>query len=100
MPDQNTGETRMTLSTKVVAGDTHVSAELDHEVLILHLGTGDYHSLQNVGAFVWKLVASPISVSDLADAAARRYGAPRERCRQDVLDLVVQLVERGLVRIL
>lgn len=99
MPDQNSEDTGVTLSTIVVAGDTHVSAELGEEVLVMHLDTGRYHSLQNVSAVAWKLVASPISVSDLADAVARRYGAPRERCRRDILELVAELLKRGLIQI-
>ncbi|MGH7657645.1 MAG: PqqD family protein [Gemmatimonadales bacterium] len=86
-------------TTVVVADPRQVSVEMGEETLILHLETGGYYSLRNVAARIWELLKAPSSVSEISVTLARQYGIPRERCETDLLELLSDLVERGLVRV-
>ena len=55
-------------ATSVVATPDQVSADLDGEVVILHLGGGEYFGLDQVAARVWELIASPQSLTGLRNA--------------------------------
>ena len=84
----------------VVARRQQISVELDDETLILHLSTAGYYQLEKVGARIWRMLDDPIRVSEIGDTLARQYGVPRDRCEEDVLDLLAQLAERDLIDVL
>ena len=86
--------------TSVVAVTRQVSVDLGEEVLILHLSTAGYYSVRNVAARIWHLLGSPIRVSEIAATLAGEYGVPPERCEADVLELLADLVDRDLVKVL
>jgi hypothetical protein len=89
----------ISLSSTVVADSRQISADVDRETLVLNLETGGYYSLSRVGAEIWKLLASPIRVSEIGDTLVRRYGIPRAQGEADLLDLLGELQRRGLVRV-
>lgn len=89
----------ISLSSVVVAEPQHVAVNVGEETLILHLETGGYYSLRNVGARIWELLRGPVSVTDLGETLSRQYGIARDRCEADLLELIAGLVERGLVRV-
>lgn len=93
------GNQPITMSSKVVADPRQVSADVEGETLILHLDTGNYHSLRKVAAEIWKLLTSPILVSDIVETLALRYGVPQARGEADLLELLGELEKRGLVRV-
>ena len=90
----------ITTSSVVVADSRQVSVELGEETLILHLETGGYYSLRKVAARIWELLKRPVEVSEAGEALAREYGIPPERCEEDLLDLLADLQERGLIQVL
>jgi len=81
-----------------VAAD-QVSCELDGEAAILNLTSGAYHGLDPIGATVWNLIASPIAVRKIVDALTAQYDVDRARCERDLLALLAQLDQRGLIQI-
>ena len=81
-----------------VAAD-QVSCELDGEAAILNLKRGEYNGLDPVGATVWSLIERPTPVSKIVDAMVARYEVDRTRCERDLLNLLAQLDERGLIQI-
>ena len=83
----------------VVADHRQVSVEVGEETLILHMETGGYYSLRNVAAEIWNQLRTPVVVADIGETLARKYGLPRERCEADLLELLADLLERDLVRI-
>lgn len=83
----------------VVAAEDQVWADMGEEILVLHLVSGGYFSLKNVAARVWQLLQTPTRPEEIGRAVAREYGVPARRSEADVLDLLEELAERGLVRI-
>jgi hypothetical protein len=89
----------LTTATTVVADDDALSTTIDGETVILHPDVGKYYGLNEVGTFVWELLQEPRSVDELCREVVDAYEVDRDRCRPDVEDLLVKLVEKDLVRL-
>jgi hypothetical protein len=89
---------KITSDSTVVASDGQVSSRVSDEEVILNLENGEYYGLNPVGAKVWMLIQKPIIVSDLVNQLTSEYDVDRERCMNDVLSLLKEMNEEGLVR--
>jgi hypothetical protein len=90
---------RLTFSTTVVAAAELLSGEFEEEAVILDLRNGVYYGLEATGARIWQLLQEPISVEGLHQVLVQEYDVEPERCQRDLLDLLGDLLERGLIRI-
>ena len=84
-------------SSLVVATKDLVSSDLAGEIVILSLQTGRYFGLDRVGARIWDLLRTPARVADIRDAIVGQYEVEPERCERDVLALLQQLADQGLI---
>jgi hypothetical protein len=91
--------TKILLDSIVSVAPDQVSCELDGEAAILNLTKGAYHGLDAVGAAVWNLITNPTPVSKIVDTIVAQFDVDRARCERDLLVLLAQLDERGLVQI-
>jgi hypothetical protein len=86
------------LSTVVAASD-QVSSDLGGEVAILNLRAGMYYGLDDVGVRVWQLLQKPSVVGDIQDTIAQEYEVEPARARDDVLALLKQMADEGLIEV-
>ena len=86
-------------SSKVVASQNPVSANLAGEAVILDPDSGMYYGLNEVGARVWELIQEPKMVDEIRDALLAEYEVEPERCQQDLFALLQNLADKGLVEI-
>ncbi|MBB4634703.1 PqqD family peptide modification chaperone [Longimicrobium terrae] len=84
-------------TSRIVAAGDQVSTELEGEAVILHLGDGIYYGLNAVGARLWSLLEEPRAVAELRDALVADYEVDAETAERDVIELMDELMERGLV---
>ncbi len=84
----------------VVATKDQVSADLSGEAAILNLKTSTYFGLNTVGASIWKLIQEPKKVSEIKDAIIEEYDVEPDRCEHDILELLQELSEHGLIEII
>lgn len=70
------------------AGDT---------VVLLTPRTGEYFSLNEAGARVWELADGARTVTEIARVLGAEYEAPPEEIHADVLELLGELSDEGLV---
>ena len=89
----------LTESTVVVTADHQTSVEVDGESVILDLEEGIYYGLNSTGAQIWEQVQEPTSVEDVAAAITAEYDVDPEQCLEDVIGLLQDLEENGLVEI-
>lgn len=82
-------------STIVVRPDV-VHRTLGEEALLLNLESGMYYGLNAVGTRAWTLLQSE-SVGDACGVLATEFDAPVDQIRRDVLNLVTELIDKGLV---
>ena len=77
--------------------DHQVSAQVDDETVILHFEDGVYYGLDRVGTSIWRLLQEPRTVAEIRDRIVEEYDVDAERCERDLLTLLRDLVERGLI---
>jgi hypothetical protein len=87
----------VTLDTRVVASTGQVSTQLGNETVILGGDKGLYFGLNPVGARVWELLDKPTDVRTIISVIVAEYEAPEATIRADVLKLINEFVEHGLV---
>jgi hypothetical protein len=85
-------------SVVVVAKD-QVSCDLKGEAAILNLNAGMYYGLNEVGARIWSLLSEPITVSRIRDQLEREYDVDADRCEKDLVKLLSQLQDAGLIEV-
>ena len=85
-------------STVVVSQD-QVSCDLSGESAILNLKAGVYYGLNEVGTRVWNLIQEPRRVSELKDAILQEYEVEPHRCEVDIMTLLQDLLENGLIEV-
>lgn len=83
----------------VVASQTQVSSELQDESVILDVRSGNYYGLNDVGASIWAIIQAPTPVAVIQSAILDEYDVTPDECNQDVLTLLHQLIDIGLVYI-
>ena len=94
-------ETRSVAPDSLVsATEEQVSCDLDGEVVVLSLESGEYFGLNPVAASLWKLLQAPRTVTQLRDALLAEYeGVGAAECEEEVLSLLEEMAELGLVRV-
>lgn len=70
--------------------------EVAGEAILIHLQTGVYYSLNEVGTAFWNLLDGQRSIDDCAKAIAAEYSAPPELVLGDLLELATDLTKEGL----
>jgi hypothetical protein len=91
--------TRSTISdsaTIAIAPDV-LASEVGPEVVMLSLRDGTYYGLDGVGAEIWRMLQTPVTIPRIVTALVEIYDVDANRCRSDVLTVMATLVERGLV---
>ena len=73
--------------------------ELDGEAVVLNLNSERYFSLDEVGTRIWTLLTTSESIQAAYDGLMAEFDVDPERLRQDISDLIGELVEDGLVEV-
>jgi hypothetical protein len=71
--------------------------ELSGETVLLNLESGVYYGLDAVGTRVWQLLLQGSTIADICDTLIDDYDVAPEVLRGDVVRLVGELCERGIV---
>jgi len=67
------------------------------EVVLFDLTSGNYHSLNELGARIWELLDGNRSLTDIADQLTSEYDAPAAEIAQDLRALVEDMLRNGLL---
>ena len=89
----------LSIDSIVCAVSEQLSADLDDETVILHLESGTYFGLSNVGARIWNLIQEPKPASDVRDVLLEEYDIDPGQCERDVLALLSDLEAHRLIEI-
>lgn len=90
-------EENIPANTVVSATPNLVSTGAGDELVILNFETGQYHGLDAVGAFVWRLVLESTTIEAIERRLLAEYDVDEATGRADVDRLVRELHARGLV---
>lgn len=83
----------------VAATKDQVSCSLGAEAAILNTKQGIYYGLDPVGTQIWQLLQTPCKVADIQAVLVREYDVEPERCQRDLLALLGELLEAGLIEV-
>jgi hypothetical protein len=86
------------LRDTVRINDDVVFRELEGEAVLLNLETGVYFGLNEVGTRIWSLLQEGVSLTQVLDQIQDEYTVSAEVLQEDLLRLVEQMLEKGLVR--
>jgi hypothetical protein len=92
-------ENEVSERSTVVAVNHQVSSDLGGEVAILDLDAGMYYGLGDVGARVWELAQKPKTVEEIQNRILHEYEVDPASGRHDVLALLQQLANKGLIEV-
>jgi hypothetical protein len=93
-------EIPITAESIVAWSDAPVATEVDREVVLMNIGRGRCYGLGETGSAVWRRLQSPIRVDDLCRELLLEYAADSEVLQKDVIALLEQMQEEGLVKVL
>jgi hypothetical protein len=79
--------------------DVVIAAMPGGDMILLHLGTGQYMSLNETGAFLWKLMDDSTSLADMCRALFDRFEVTPEAAEEAVRDLMRELKSHRLITI-
>ena len=65
--------------------------------VFLHLETGQYHGVNEVGALIWRLVGEETSFGDLVDAVRQQVDDPPADLSDDIAAFLADLEGRDLI---
>lgn len=83
----------------VFATKEQVSCILAEDIVILNLRHGTYHGLNPVAARIWNLIQKPIIINEIRDAILNEYDVGPEQCERDLMQLLQELIEVGLIEV-
>jgi hypothetical protein len=91
--------TKISIYSTLVVADDVVSCDLDGEAAILNLKDGVYYGLDPIGAKIWNLIQKPIKLNDVVEIIWDEYDVDINRCKDDIFELVEELLNNGLVKV-
>lgn len=85
------------LSTLIIRSENSIFAEAEDETVMLNLETNSYYGLDPIASRIWELVAQPTSIADICAKLQQEYDVDADTCRQDVVELLNDLIAEQLV---
>ena len=85
------------LQARVAHAPQLVSADLGGETAILDPVSGNFYGLNEVGARIWELIATPRTLAEVRDTLLEEFDVEVEQCEDDLLTLLHTLHDRRLV---
>lgn len=90
----------ITSATVVRPAEGHLATDLDKEIVLMSVATGEYFGIRGAGVAMWKeLRLGPRSVRELVARVTAEYRVAEERAEADLLKLLADMHRRGLVEI-
>ena len=86
--------------TLIRRGEELVASDLEGETVMMSVRSGMYYGLDSIGSRVWQLVEQPRSVYELCDVLVEEYDVERAQCERDVIALLNEMRDEGIVDVL
>ncbi len=90
----------LTIGSQVMRSDKVVQAEVNGEIVALHVERGACYGLNPIASRVWSLAEAPVNVSDICVLLQEEFSVSPQECEADVLELLEGLRAEGLIDLL
>lgn len=84
---------------EVVIPEQVLFRDLGGESVLLHLGSGLYFGLDEVGTLIWTLLSEGRSLGEIQEHVLTRYDATAQQVEADLLRIVDELRDNGLLEV-
>ena len=71
---------------------------MNGETVLLDLSTGRYYTLNQLGSVIWEHCTSHSTISDIHAVLCDRFDVAPERALDDLVTLVNELIQEGLLQ--
>ena len=72
---------------------------IEGEAVVLNLDNGFYYSLNELGTDIWEMCDGTVNIQEMIKCVYDEYEVTYEQARDDVLELMGDLVREGLVTV-
>jgi len=76
-----------------------IFSEVEGELVMMSLENGKYYGIDAIGGSIWKMLETPLKVSEIYDRLMKEYQVDAPTCKQDVNLFLEQLIEQNLVSV-
>jgi hypothetical protein len=76
-----------------------LEAEVDGELIGLHVDNGACYGFNSTATRIWALIAAPKRVGDLRDVLGAEFDVPPDVCEAELMELLKTLEADGLVEL-
>jgi|WetSurMetagenome_2_1015567.scaffolds.fasta_scaffold352435_2 hypothetical protein len=80
-----------------INGPKVIHETIDGETVIVNLDSGNYYSLDKVGADVWECLVKDFSVHRIIEAIASRYTGERENIEKTMYQFIDEMQQENLI---
>jgi len=84
--------------TLVARCDNLTFSRVDDSIIAIDRDQGFCFAMNLTSARIWELISSPIRVSSLCDSLCNEFDVDPETCRNDVVAILSEMRENGLLR--
>ena len=74
--------------------------DMDGELIMMDIERGSYFGLNKTATHIWTLLEHPVVIRDLCDQLTAEFNVPDDRCEEDVLYFLKNLLDRDLLQVI
>ncbi len=93
------GSMKIDENVTIVRSTGPVETTVGSEVVLMTLDSGECLGLGETGSEVWRLLERPTRLSAVVAALREDYAAPAGVIEQDVIELLEEMLGRGLIEV-
>lgn len=90
---------KLSKSSIIKVSKDAVHCDVEDEVVILGMKDGVYYGLNPVGAFIWSKIQEPRKIEEVRDSILEEFDVGREECEADLMELLQELLDNGLIEV-
>jgi hypothetical protein len=83
----------------IIQDQEPIVAAVHDEVVMLSARAESYFGLDGVGSEIWTMIEEPRRVNDICALLVGRYEVEPQRCEDDLLKFLNELLDYGLIRL-
>lgn len=84
-------------SPSFVRNDAVLFSEVGSDIVALSIAKGECFGMEDVTAEVWRMLASPMTLSAICERLIQAYDVDGSTCIADVAELISDMRQKGLV---
>jgi len=88
---------KLTQYSTIQRNNDILTSDLDGEKVMMSIQFGEYYGLGKAGSFIWDNIENPILIAELVKLITEKYEIEFEKCLNDILPFLTELLEKKLI---